>query len=431
MKQNKKLKVILTILVIILLSMISFGGIYVQNKNYFENIVPEYLLGRDLKGYRKVELKVSDEKVKIEESSEEKSINSEETLTKENFKSVKNVIEKRLKTMSVTDYEIRQNEENGTILLEIPENTNTDKVVGQLYSQGKFEIVDKNTGEVLMTNDDIKTVKSGYGTTTAGATSIFINIEFDKEGKEKFKNITNTYIETIVNEESEESNNSENETKPKTTTKEITLKVDDLDILTTHFDQEVSNGILQLSLGTSTNSTTEELQDYLIEANGMSALLDSGKMPIIYEVEQNKFVHSSIAQETIKILVVIFIALVTVEMIYFIIKYKVKGIYASILEIGYIAILLISIRIFNVELTLAGLLTVAFTTVLNSIVLNSLVSKEEFLHVLKKYAILYIPILIIAVVFTFSNISLGPVLFWGIIVSLLYNLSFSKLLLEN
>lgn len=431
MKQNKKLKVILTILVIILLSMISFGGIYVQNKNYFENIVPEYLLGRDLKGYRKVELKVSDEKVKIEESSEEKSINSEETLTKENFKSVKNVIEKRLKTMSVTDYEIRQNEENGTILLEIPENTNTDRVVGQLYSQGKFEIVDKNTGEVLMTNDDIKTVKSGYGTTTAGATSIFINIEFDKEGKEKFKNITNTYIETIVNEESEESNNSENETKPKTTTKEITLKVDDLDILTTHFDQEVSNGILQLSLGTSTNSTTEELQDYLIEANGMSALLDSGKMPIIYEVEQNKFVHSSIAQETIKILVVIFIAIVTVGMIYFIIKYKVKGIYASILEIGYIAILLISIRIFNVELTLAGLLTVAFTTVLNSIVLNSLVSKEEFLHVLKKYAILYIPILIIAVVFTFSNISLGPVLFWGIIVSLLYNLSFSKLLLEN
>lgn len=431
MKQNKKLKVILTILVIILLSMISFGGIYVQNKNYFENIVPEYLLGRDLKGYRKVELKVSDEKVKIEESSEEKSINSEETLTKENFKSVKNVIEKRLKTMSVTDYEIRQNEENGTILLEIPENTNTDRVVGQLYSQGKFEIVDKNTGEVLMTNDDIKTVKSGYGTTTAGATSIFINIEFNKEGKEKFKNITNTYIETIVNEESEESNNSENETKPKTTTKEITLKVDDLDILTTHFDQEVSNGILQLSLGTSTNSTTEELQDYLIEANGMSALLDSGKMPIIYEVEQNKFVHSSIAQETIKILVVIFIAIVTVGMIYFIIKYKVKGIYASILEIGYIAILLISIRIFNVELTLAGLLTVAFTTVLNSIVLNSLVSKEEFLHVLKKYAILYIPILIIAVVFTFSNISLGPVLFWGIIVSLLYNLSFSKLLLEN
>ena len=61
MKTNKKLKLILTILIIILLSMISFGGIYVQNKNKMDNILPNYLLGRDLKGYRRVELKVSDD----------------------------------------------------------------------------------------------------------------------------------------------------------------------------------------------------------------------------------------------------------------------------------------------------------------------------------------------------------------------------------
>ena len=37
MKQNKKLKLTLMILIIVLISIISFGGIYVENKGMFEN----------------------------------------------------------------------------------------------------------------------------------------------------------------------------------------------------------------------------------------------------------------------------------------------------------------------------------------------------------------------------------------------------------
>ena len=61
MKKYKGMKITLIILTIILLSMISFIGIYMQDKNQIKNIMPEYLLSRDLKGYRRVELKVSDE----------------------------------------------------------------------------------------------------------------------------------------------------------------------------------------------------------------------------------------------------------------------------------------------------------------------------------------------------------------------------------
>ena len=42
-----------------------------------------------------------------------------------------------------------------------------------------------------MTNGDLKAVKAGYGTTSSGATTIFVNIEFNKEGTQKFKDITN------------------------------------------------------------------------------------------------------------------------------------------------------------------------------------------------------------------------------------------------
>ena len=436
MKQIEKLKLILIVLVIILLSIISFGGIYIQNKNRFDNIMPEYLLGRDLKGYRKVELKVSDATeitAYDEEGNEQQTpVNSEELLTKENYKAVKKVVENRLKTMNVTDYVIKLNEEDGSIVLEIVENSDTDRVVGQLYSQGKFEIVDNDTKEVLMTNDDIKTVKSGYGTTSSGVTAVFLNIEFNKEGKEKFRNITNTYIETTVIVENTEETESEEEVEEKkeTITKEISLMLDGEKILTTHFDQEVSNGILQLSLGMSTSKTVEELQEYLTEANSMSALLSSGRMPIIYEVEQNKFIYSDITTNEIQILISILVVLTVIGIVYLISRYKVKGILGAILLIGYIAILLICIRVFNVELTLGGIATIALNIILNIIVLNSILNKKQVLDVVKQYALICVPVLIIAIVFTFTNIAIGPVLFWGIIISLLYHLSFSNMLLK-
>lgn len=41
---------ILTVIIIILLSVVSFVGIYVIDKNSMKNIIPEYKLGMDLYG---------------------------------------------------------------------------------------------------------------------------------------------------------------------------------------------------------------------------------------------------------------------------------------------------------------------------------------------------------------------------------------------
>ena len=130
MKKNNKLKLVLVILIIVLVSMISFGGIYVQNKNKMYNIVPEYVLGKDLKGFRRIELKVSEEikeTIKYDEQGnvitddnlethvsrvEEIKVNEPLSLTEENFQKSKQIIEKRLEAMYVTDYVIKQNREN-------------------------------------------------------------------------------------------------------------------------------------------------------------------------------------------------------------------------------------------------------------------------------------------------------------------------------
>ena len=442
MKKFKGLKITIIVLLIILLSMVSFIGIYVQDKNQVKNILPEYILSRDLKGHRRIELKVNDEVKETKKydadnnlitddttevaRTEEIKVNGEEILTKENYETSKKIIEKRLEKMQVNNYDIRQNLENGTIILELPENDNTDRTVGQLSLQGKFEIVDKDTNEVLMTNEDLKSVQSKYGTTSSGTTSIVLNIQFNKEGTEKFKNITNTYVETTktVEQEGEEA-------KEETVTKEISIKIDDTTLLSTHFSEQVTNGLLQLSVGSSTNSTTEELKEYLQEATSMAALLDSGKMPIVYEVEQNKYILSEVTQDVIEKVIVVSIVIFTLSIIYLIVKYKGKGILAGISIIGYVALLLLAIRYANVEVSIAGIIEILFSTLINYMLVVSMLKEEKINNAIKKYSLILIPTLVIAIAFTFSNIAVGIVLFWGIVIAMLYNISITNLLLRD
>lgn len=445
MRKNKGIKLTLIILIIILLAMISFVGIYVQDKNEMKNILPEYMLGKDLKGYRKVALRVNDEVERTVRydaegkeiadtdtqtqvaTTQEIKVNKEEELTKENYEKTKQIIQKRLDTMQVKDYIIRQDATDGTILLELPEDSNTDRIVGQLYLQGKFEMIDNDTNEVLMTNDDIASVKAGYGTNSNGSTVVFINLRFNKEGTEKFRDITNTYIETTVTKENEE----DGESKEETVTKQIAIKIDESTLLTTHFEEEVSDGLLQLSVGSSTNSTTSQLQEYLLEANSTAAVLDAGKMPIVYNVEQNKFVYPMITEHEIQIGVAILIGAMIIATVYTIIKYKTKGILGMIAVIGYIALFLIALRYFNVEISIAGIIAILFNSVLSYVIVIYILKQRQVLEVIKKYSILCLPTLIIAIVFTFMNITMGMILFWGIVINLLYHISVTNMMLKE
>lgn len=471
MKINKILKRILIILVIIILSIISFLGIYIKDKNKTKNLVKDFDLGMDLKGARRIELNVNKDSEVINYDSEGNVIDSsdkettvdrtenvpnnlESVLTTENYKIVKKILEARLETMSVSNYEIRVNETDGKIIIDIPENENTDSVVSQLQYQGKFEIIDKDTEEVLMTNDDLESVKAGYGSTSSGYTSIYVAIQFNKEGTQKFKGITNTYVETTVvkdetdqesDEEviqSEEQIEEEEDIEDETITKEISIKVDGQVLLSTHFDDEISNGLLQLSVGASSSDTTvEELQENLSTANNMSAVLNNGMMPIIYDVGLNQYVSSEIESDNIDMFISFAIVLLTAGMIYLIVKYKEEGIYSSIALIGYIAILLLTIRYTNIVVTISGLVAIILSILVTYLSMIKILKynvkiddkKDAFKRAMIKNALIIIPVAILSIVFTFNAwlpvYSFGMTMFWGIIINILYNLIFTKKLI--
>ena len=147
----KKVKILTIVLAIILVTLIAFGGIYLPTQNRMENKVKDYSYSMSLNGARTIKLKVNTE------SKDDVPNNGEEVLTAENYKKSKEVIEKRLNKRNVEEYTTSVNEATGEITIQIPEqNSQTDTIIGNLNTVGKFEILDSETKEVLLNNDDIK-----------------------------------------------------------------------------------------------------------------------------------------------------------------------------------------------------------------------------------------------------------------------------------
>lgn len=447
----KALKRTLIILLIILLALISFGGIYIQKTKFVENILPEYKLGPDFTGLRNIGLKVSDATKDIyydldgnvvdEEgkntTKKVESVNKEENLTKDNYKKAKEIIEKRLEKIkqvqytsagivenkAIDYYTIKQNEETGKIELKLPENANTDMVLKYVATKGDFTIVD-DQDNVLMDNSYIKEANVGYSSTSSGVT-VYLTIQFDKQGTEKLKEISNTFIKTT----DEEGND---------TTKKIKVKIDDSEMLNTYFTEEISNGMIQLSFGTATGNS---LATYAQEAKNLETLLNAGNLPIVYEADENHYVLSDINKDMLFIPAIVIMSLLVIGIIILIVKYKVKGLLGAISIIGYIATFLIIVRLTNVVITLEGVAGIITSIILEYIsIMYSLNKMKENTDLtcnqcFTKFLPILVPIAISTVILCFVKwlpiYSFGMTMFWGIILVIVYNHVVTKLLVSE
>ena len=171
----KKIKIITIIALVVLVTMVSFFGVYVHVQNRMENKVRDYDLDMDLQGARYIRLAVNTESQDVikdadgnevetdEEMTDEQLAennytkesvpnNREDSLTVENYEKSKKIIEERLKSQGVGEYEITVDSQTGDILVQLPENDATDNFVSNINTVGKFEIIDADTKEVLMDN---------------------------------------------------------------------------------------------------------------------------------------------------------------------------------------------------------------------------------------------------------------------------------------
>ena len=423
-QNNKALKLlgkISTIVIILLLSLISFVGIYVKDKNTMKNLIPEYKLGTDLHGARNILVKVDDSTTtkkydsngnlvenssNKDENKEKEKVNPDELKTAKNYETVKNIIEARLKYMNVEDYLLRFDESTGNISLEVPENSSTDYIAQYAITKGEFKIVDNDTSEVLLTNADLKEAKVQYSTSTSG-TTVYLTIEFNKDAVEKLRDISKTYV-------------SSTDTDGNTTTKKIKMTLDDSTIITTYFQEE----------------STSEIQTNIQSASNMAVLLNTDPMPLTYTMETNRFVYSDITTETLRVVIIGLSIIALIMAICMMIKFKKNGLMGAIANIGFTAVLLLAVRYGNVEISLAGIFAIAVAVVIEYIITMLILneySKEcekEILiknvkHLMGKIAICLIPVVVTAVTFALINweeiASIGMILFWAIIIMIIYN----------
>lgn len=481
-KENKKksikfmktVKILTIVFLIVLVSMIGFFGIYEQNKNQMSNIVKDYSFAMDLNGARVIKLKLNTDTESIVKDSEGNVVkdatdeeiekngytkeeipnNSQEVLTTENYKNTKKIIEKRLKNLAINNYQIGLNEQSGEIIIEVPENSDTDAVVGNLTTIGKFEIIDSETKEVLLDNNDIKSSQVLYNTTTSG-TAVFLQIEFNKNGKRELQEISTTYVNSVDNNVAEENNTTEENTNTEntadtsntTTEKKVTMKIDDEEIMSTSFDEPLTTGKIQLSIGSATTDTSA-LQEYITQAQSVAVVLDSGKLPIKYDISKNQYVLSDITEQNLINVAIVIAVIAVIAIIILIIKYKLNGLLAGFSYIGLASLFLLLVRYTNVTISIESIFGIVIMLILNYIFTITLLSNIEKMRKAKKenivnkataetytkFFVRIIPICIMVIAFCFVKwipiSSFGMIAFWGLVIIAVYNSVITRSLLK-
>lgn len=475
----KKVKIVTIVLAIILVTVVAFAGVYMQTQNRMENKVKDYNLSRELKGGRVIEIKVSDgttdeddenedgieEDTEVsneettEENVEETKTQNSEILTVENYEIVKKTIQKRLDNLGAQDYTISLNKENGTIRVELSEDNNTDLYAYFLTAMGKVEITDKDTGVELISDSMVKKANYNYTTDLDGKYQVYLEVILNKEGQAKIEELSNEYAflsDEIdeIEEATKEDETTENQTEEDTNSEEVVSqeenneekenakKIAVLKVADTERDiQKIEKNKLTLKIGSATTNTTT-VNNSMSAAAELAMLINSGKYPVEYQIENNRYTHSDISEKQILYFALVVLAIIVVTLIVYIIRYKAKGLLNAISFIGFISVFSLLLRYTNTLISIEGMGAIIITIIINLILNNKILYKiqkmnmvaEAMKNTYKEVFLRLIPVIIISLVFCFSGwsnlISFGIVMFWGLVLIAIYNITITNALLR-
>jgi len=450
-KKESGIKIITIIISIALISIISIFGIYVKDEYRMRNVLPEYKLGMEFNKILLLEYKVDDsvetkkynqegnlvteeketeeielEMVEIEEDAEEEyniveiPANAPERLTRENYLKTKKILENRLNTLGINQYNIRLNETTGKISLEIEDTMENEKNMQYIIQKGGFSIIDAETEEVLITNEMVKDTSVVYGSELT-ETMVYVKVDLDENGKNKLKEISQKYIPEKTLEDG-------------TTTggKKVNIMVSDSNYFGEgiDFEEVMETGTIYLPVGVSSNQ--EEVKEYSKSAQGLKVVLGKDTLPIIYNVSA-EIIEPNINNKMMTAFLYVSLTIITILIAIFIIKFKTMGLLGILLQTGYVSILLLLVRYANVVLTLEGMAGIVLISIINFVVTfkllrayNKNLDMSKIKNEVRKVISTLVPILIVSVVFVFINManiaSFGMTLLWGALLIGIYNI---------
>lgn len=454
MKKYRKTITVIIILLVAILMFAAFYGVHKKNdKGEKVNLVPDLKLGMEFGDTRVITAKVSEEVittiydkegqvVEPEEGKEykeedgyktvEQKVNEDSVKKLENYKKTKAIIEERLEKNNISQFFIEMNEENGEIKIEIPEDENADYVQSIIENSGSFMLLDGETFEAVLDSSYLKKAEVMYSQGDL-ETGVFLQIEFNEEGTKKLQELNNIYVETTKTE-----TNEDGEEKEVKESKVVWVFLNDALLGTTVLPNIVYDNKIMLGYGISNDNS--EIQEAMEAAEADAILLNSGTTSIMYEYSEETRVSNITEKELFVFLAAIGVVFVLVY-IYLVIKFKAKGFISVYFQIGFLATLILILRLTGEIITMEGFAGIVISMVLDYIftyiVLNNITKGEEEMY--KKSNLSFflntIPVYIVAVVFTFAGkahiSSFGTTLFWGILLIYVYNFIFSKYVYQN
>ena len=450
MKSSKNLKMVLMILICVLVILIGIFGIYLKEGNSYKNILPEYELATDIVGSTVLEFEVEEgtetlyldkdgKEVDSSEVTEENEkdytkkevlINEKENLNTDNYEKTVKIMKQRLQFLQADQYRIDLDKKTGKIVLSY-EDDYPDDIKSFLAMEGKLELVDSNTGDVILNYNDFKSAEGTYAATDDveyTKYTAYINLKLNDSGIEKVNNLDK--YKTTVDEKTQEA-----------TVNSFKVIFDSEEIAEVSYDDILlTNKTLRIT--TDKDLTSDSSINSALNTNAVvSNLATMGKLPVIYSISAEEYIKSDVVNY-IDYIVLGMICICAVISIYFVIRYKINGLLAVISFVANISLFLILIRLTDVEISLNGFAGILGLIVLNTILVNNMLRcvkekdktfsenmKDAYLRTVDAFVIT----LIVLVVFAFSSMtvinSMGLLVFWGWAVILLGNLMFTVPLL--
>ena len=470
---KKNLTVAVIILIVVLLSLISFIGIYKTKSGSLQNIIPDYNFGSELSGTRNLKFVLSTESeekevyvdeqgnthgykeidttldlenaeehetaedaiASNEENKTELPYNVEKRVIKDNpdevlnissYEKTKEIIANRLEAESCVEYNLRLNQDDGSLVVELPNNEETDYLYSVISERGELLFKDSQNGELLLDNSHVKEASVVGETLNNGSVNVYLQIKLNKEGKGILEKMSEKYVSTPSEVEGEDDN-----------ILYVTAELDGATLIKTYFGEKMTTGVINLPIAQGI-SDQDAYKSYLKSANSMANIVNSGVTPNQYTLESDNYILSNITKEDLNNIAIMLLGFVIGISVIIIAKFKANGVMAAITAVGYVALTNLVLKMSGTVVTISGLFAFFAGIVVNYYIVITLLNKlqtaknvkEEYLDTIKEAVITLIPVLIAVVVYTLSNLnvitSIGQVLFWNMLLIPIYNYIFTR-----
>lgn len=419
----------------------------------------------------------TEETEKSEETTSTENESTENKLTEKDYENAKKIIGKKITSIKVhKNYTTSLDKENGTVSSRIKQkNDNVDMYIYYLYASQKITIKDTDSKDILLNDDMIKGAKYSYSNDSKGAYQVYEEIELTKDGQAKLNELLNDYallatdVTEIENakkasesestktestseentestentdEQNTESTETQSTTEETSSNSETTKKTAKLYVNDTTYDiSKIEKGKITVKIGASSSNTTS-VNNNISKAAEIAMLENAGKLPADYEVDTNRYEYSSITQKEIIYFAIVMIAILVITLLVYCVIYKKSGILASISFVGFVASFSLLIRYTNVAISIEGISAIIIVMIINLIINREILSKTKKMNLVNEavkstYKNIYlklIPVGILTIVFCLSKweslSSFGMIMFWGLVLTAIYNVIVTRTLLN-